>query len=1001
MNARILCLATLMILWATLLPAQTAPREGIEERSPGVHALVGARLHLEPGRALDDGIVVLRDGIVEAVGRGIPIPADARVWSLDGRVITAGWIDLDLRVELPEQTAGNREGRHWNPRVHPERDIAEGLTLGDGLTRRHREAGFALALAAPAKGILAGSGALVSLDGEGNRRRVLAGRVAIVGSLEHGGFGDSAYPGSRMGAVALLRQTLLDADWYRQAWELYRRQLEPVLEGRLPLALRAADALELLTLRQVAREFRLPVWFLGSGEEYLWLNPIAEAPVPLVIPVAFPEAPRVSGAGGGSGATLRALELWARAPENPVRLERAGVPFALTPRGLKKVTDFRERVRRAVERGLSIEAALAAVTAVPARFLGLDGRLGSIEEGKVASLSVFDGEPFDEDTRVVEVWIDGERHPLEPRSAPDIRGIWDLTLGERAGEAHRMTREISGKRSRPRLKVTAGGERIRPVKLDIDGDEVGLTLAASLIGEEGFLRLGGSVAAEGKMKGSALLPGGARAPFEAERTEAHAPDPKAEERKQKKRRSMARLWAGSASETLPVPLGAHGRLEPPFAPGVILVRGGTIWTCGPDGVIEGGDLLIDGGRVRAVGRDLAVPRGAHVIDARGKHVTPGLIDPHSHTAIIGGVNEGTQAVTAEVRIGDVLRAHDINIYRQLAGGVTAAQLLHGSANPIGGQSAIIKLRWESPPEGLKVRDAPGMIKFALGENVKQSNWGERFTTRYPQTRMGVEQIIEDAFLATRQYLRELDDYRQSRGSGKVPIPRPDLELDALAEVLEGHRFIHCHSYRQDEILMLIRLGEALGFRVGTFQHVLEGYKVANEIAAHGAGASTFSDWWAYKFEVYDAIPYNGALMERAGVVTSFNSDSSELARRLNAEAAKAVKYGGVPPEVALTFVTLNPARQLHLDDRIGSLEQGKDADFVIWSGDPLSTYTICLETWIDGRRYFHREEDLALRKRDRQRRELLVHRLLAEKLGDEPEEKDKDEEIDEGKGGDR
>src|SRR5205807_2423523 len=359
-------------------------------------------------------------------------------------------------------------------------------------------------------------------------------------------------------------------------------------------------------------------------------------------------------------------------------------------------------------------------------------------------------------------------------------------------------------------------------------------------------------------------------------------------------------------------------------------------------------ILTSKGKIQEVGNfKVELAANTLVIDGKGLHVTPGLIDCHSHTAIVGAVNESTLPSTAMVRISDVVNSETDTLYQQLAGGLTAANLLHGSANPIGGQNCVIKLRDGATPEGLVFEAAPPGIKFALGENVKQSGWGDRFVTRFPQTRMGVRTFIANRFIAAQEYLRKWDE---SRKSGSL-APGRDLELEAIGEILQGKRWIHCHSYRQDEILMLIRLMEDFGVKIGTFQHVLEGYKVADEIAKHGAGASTFADWWAYKFEVYDAIPYNGALMHDEGVVVSFNSDSDEMARRLNTEAAKAVKYGGLSEEEALKFVTINPAKQLQIDKRAGSLEAGKDADFVLWSGDPLSTYSICEQTWIGGRKY--------------------------------------------------
>jgi N-acetylglucosamine-6-phosphate deacetylase len=354
-------------------------------------------------------------------------------------------------------------------------------------------------------------------------------------------------------------------------------------------------------------------------------------------------------------------------------------------------------------------------------------------------------------------------------------------------------------------------------------------------------------------------------------------------------------------------------------------------------------------------------------------VTPGIIDAHSHTALDDSANEGTRNITAEVRVRDVLTPFDASIYRQLAGGTTTANVLHGSANSIGGQNQIVKWRWGGGPDDLLFAGAPQGIKFALGENPKQSNWNNP-KPRYPATRMGVAESIRESFQAAKDYRRRQEEYRKAAAvKGAKPIPpRPDLQLEAIAEILEGKRTIHCHSYRKDEILQMLRSAEEFGVKIGTLQHVLEGYKVADEIARHGAGASGFSDWWAYKVEVYDAIPWAFPLMRERGVLVSFNSDDDGLARRLNTEAAKAVKYSAVPPADALAFVTSNPARQLGIDARVGSLEPGKDGDFVVWSGDPLSTGTVALETWIEGKKYFDRAADLAARPAREAERATLV-----------------------------
>lgn len=430
------------------------------------------------------------------------------------------------------------------------------------------------------------------------------------------------------------------------------------------------------------------------------------------------------------------------------------------------------------------------------------------------------------------------------------------------------------------------------------------------------------------------------------------------------------------------PIGEYKVLKPT----AVLVRNTTLWTSSKRGILKKHDMLIADGKIKKIGRNLQVPKNAHLIDAKGKHVTPGIIDAHNHSMILGSVNESTLPSSAMVSIGDVVNSESAEIHRQLAGGLTVANLLHGSANPIGGQNAIIKLRLGQGPEALKFKAAPPGIKFALGENVKQSNWGDNKNTRFPQTRMGVPVFHENRFTAAWQYNREWRRFREKGGSP----PRRDLELETLGQIIKGERWIHCHSYRQDEILAFMRTMEKFGVRVGTLQHVLEGYKVADEIAAHGAGGSCFADWWAYKYEVIDAIPYAGSLMHERGVVVSFNSDSSDLARRLNLEAAKAVKYGNTKETEALNFVTINPAKQLRVDHRVGSLEAGKDGDFVIWSEHPLSTLTVCLETWIEGKRYFERGEAIQLAEARLTER----GKLLAKAKGKANKDKKNDEEKD-------
>lgn len=462
---------------------------------------------------------------------------------------------------------------------------------------------------------------------------------------------------------------------------------------------------------------------------------------------------------------------------------------------------------------------------------------------------------------------------------------------------------------------------------------------------------------------------------------------------------------------LGLPIGPFARIVDTNEPRDTVISNATIWTCTDEGVLKDASLVIREGKIAFIGtsdelgawfqKGVMILQPWREVDAKGKHITPGIIDAHSHTGISKGINESGQAVTAEVRMGDVTDPDSISWYRQLAGGVTAVNTLHGSANPIGGQSQTNKNRWGCiAPSDMHFEGATPGIKFALGENVKQSNWGDDFKTRYPQTRMGVETLIRDRFAAAKEYASAMkadaarleawkrahpeDEKNKWEGlrEEQAASPRRDLELEALAEILAGTRLIHCHSYRQDEILALCRVADEFGFKLGTFQHGLECYKVAEDVKSHSIGASLFSDWWAYKAEVQDAIPHAGPILAEQGVLVSYNSDSDELARRLNVEAGKVVKYSAVAggtriaPEEALKFVTLNPAKQLKIDHRVGSLEVGKDADIAIWSGPPLSSLSRCERTFVDGRQLFSLESDTELRKKNQAERARIIQKIL-------------------------
>jgi imidazolonepropionase-like amidohydrolase len=400
-----------------------------------------------------------------------------------------------------------------------------------------------------------------------------------------------------------------------------------------------------------------------------------------------------------------------------------------------------------------------------------------------------------------------------------------------------------------------------------------------------------------------------------------------------------------------------------------LIRNATVLTI-TKGTIENGSVLVENGKIAAVGKNISAPTGAPVIDGTGQFLMPGIIDCHSHTAIEGGVNEGSVSDSSMVNIKDVLNPTDINIYRGLAGGLTVSNVLHGSANAIGGQTIVVKLRWGKDAQHMIFEGAKPGIKFALGENPKRQGYppqgfgltGPTLERRYPGTRMGVEDVIRESFNEAKIYQAQWEEYKTKTARGeKVIAPRKDLRLEPLVEVLNGQRYVHAHCYRADEILMLLRIADDMGFKIRTLQHVLEGYKVAKEIAAHGAGASTFSDWWSYKIEAFDATPYNAALMTKKGVLVSLNSDSDELQRHLNLEAAKVMRYGGLSQDEALAMVTINPAKQLGIDNSVGSIEVGKSADLVLFDQHPLSGYSKALKVWIDGNQYFDRAKDLEAR----------------------------------------
>jgi N-acetylglucosamine-6-phosphate deacetylase len=1110
------CLSSLAGAALCLLPisaafAQGKPTNGMREADLRTHAIVGATVVTAPGVSLDGVTIVIRDGIIEAVGPGAPVPAGARVWPADGLTVYAGLIDAALLVKSGDRPES--PGAHWNDLVHPEVRLAELDVVSASDRKGLRSLGFTAAAVYPSAGILRGTGAVIALGDNGTLATTYDEAAAMgMGFDTAGGWGNPVYPGSLMGSIALARQTLLDARWHatcRAVYEAHPEGNEPpapadalvalddVLAGRQEVLFDARTELNALRAARLAEEFDLRLVLLGNGLEFRRLDEISGLGVPVIVPLSYPKRPDATSLARTDRVSLRDMMTWEQAPTNPRRLGEAGVTFALTSHRLKSRKDFHAALRKAVTHGLAEADALAALTTTPAAMLGLERVMGTIEPGKVANLVVVDGSLFDKKMKIRDTWIDGRRYEIN--AAPEPTVAFKGTL--RGDDGLALPLELDTKKPSMTF-VPDEGEKTRAKKVTILRSSISVVVDGAPFDADGYVRLSGTLTGDDTVIGTGELPDGDRFAFTITREgDLHGGDDATEtpaEAGEAPADTLTGEWSlliqvpqmpdgvsvplsvtldedgrtfegelevmgqpiefsegtfepatggiefaftgtdgnavqvtgtlegdtlagaiaspminaeyegsrvaagepgggeGSGDEAtelppdaLVTPLGAYGRPVPPQRENV-LVTNATIWTCEDDtGILDGADLLIVDGTIRAIGENLAgtlagadaaLLETATVIDATGKHVTPGLIDCHSHTGITGGVNEYTQTNTAEVRIGDCIDPDSVNWYRQLAGGLTACNQLHGSANPIGGQNSVVKLKWGSTAEDLRIDDAIPGIKFALGENVKRSEG------RYPNTRMGVETFIRDAFTAARDYERAWQRYNELSTDvrERTMPPRRDLELETLVQILNGKRLVHCHSYRQDEILMLIRVADDFGFTIGTFQHVLEGFKVADAIAAHGAGASSFSDWWAYKVEVMDAIPYSGTLMNQVGVNVSFNSDSSELARRMNTEASKAVRYGGLDPHEALKFVTINPAWQLRIDHRTGSLKPGKDADFVIWSDDPLSTYARCEQTWIEGARYFDVADDRRLRESIASERQRLVQKILADAHGEPP-----------------
>tara|TARA_B100000768_G_scaffold162038_1_gene162450 strand:+ start:55 stop:3042 length:2988 start_codon:yes stop_codon:yes gene_type:complete len=957
-----------------LLAQETFYVNGVAEDYEPIHAFSNAHIILDPNNEIENGTLIIQGDKIISVDTGLNIPIGAIIHDLKGDYIYPSFIDLNSGYGLKKPEKGKYSYRpqyeskkvgayHWNEAIHPEIDASKKFVTDKKSAARYLKNGFGSVLSHVQDGILRGSGCLVLLSERSEHKNIIMQHAANYFSFKKG-VSKQKNPSSLMGSIALIRQLFLDSEWYSSQKNQTNLSYAAVNNKReLPNIFVVNDELDYSRIYKIADEFEIDFIIKGNGKEYSKIEEVVATEFPIIIPLNFPKAYEVDNPEAAEWISLNKLKNWETAPFNASILASREVEFCITSSGLDKESDFITNLRLAIKKGLSKKDALAALTTTPAKLISMDHKIGVLENGYLANFFIASKDIF-ENGIIYENWTAGEKHNINKKQEIDVRGYYTLINDEFENKL------VSIKGTRKKPKATIFELDSLSLTTNLEGDNIYISTEDAQF--RAFAKFD-----DGNIRGNYQDSVGVYHLFKLKR------DSIFEEAKK-----TFTLTIDSLVPSVWFPNKAHGFINTPKAENIIF-RNATIWTNEQEGILENTDLAISNGVIIALGKDLneliVFPNTVKItqINASGKHLTSGIIDEHSHIAISRGVNEGSQAVSAEVRIGDVINPDDHNIYRQLSGGTVASQLLHGSANPIGGQAAMIKLRWGSSAENMKIKNADGFIKFALGENVKQSNWGDFERIRFPQTRMGVEQVFYDAFYRAKEYQNKWKDFNSldKKEKGKTIPPREDLELNALVEILNSERFISCHSYIQSEINMLMHVGDSMGFTVNTFTHILEGYKVANKMKKHGAGGSTFSDWWAYKFEVNDAIPYNATLLNNSGVITAINSDDAEMGRRLNQEAAKSVKYGGTSEEEAWKMVTLNPAKLLHLENEMGSIKIGKDADIVLWTNNPLSIYAKVIQTYVDGKLLFDIEIDKKLRKRDRLERMRIIKKMSQDSSG--------------------
>ena len=946
--------------------------ESVQNKNNNYTAFTNAKIFVTPTDIIEKGTLIIQNGKIIGAGSDLKIPNNCKIINLEGKCIYSSFIDIytSFGIEKPKKSNvsdgdpydSKRVGYYWNESIKSEVNAFDSFNYDQTKAEEFLKAGFGVVGTHVQDGIARGTGTLIALNNSDKSARLLSNKISNHFGFTRSAVTNQSYPSSLMGMMALLRQMYLDMNWYKNGnSKTQDASLEALINNqKLVQIFTTEDKLNSIRASKIAKQFGLNYVLKGAGNEFERIDEIKNTNSKFIIPINFPEAYDVSNSFLSDQIDLSDMRFWNQAPTNLKVLTDNNVVFALTTDKLKKTEDFRTNLLKAIKYGFDKTKALEALTTIPASIMGKSDEIGSLNKGSFANFIITSGAIFDEKTIVYENWVQGNKYVVNDMSTIDLRGNYNLTI-----DSITYKWKIEGEISAPKSDITTVNNKKLNSKLTIASNWLTASVKLNDTINPGFSRLSGYIENTQKLYGRAILTNGKEvkwsavknAPFEVVKDSTKADKP-------------------NKISPITFPNIAFGNSQKPLQQ-TLLFKNTTVWTNEAEGILEGTDVLVKNGKIAAIGKNI-VDNNAILIDAKGKHLTSGIIDEHSHIAISRGVNEGGHNSSAEVTIQDVVNSEDINIYRDLAGGVTTSQLLHGSANPIGGCSAIVKWKWGLSADEMLYKNQPKFIKFALGENVKQSNMS-RGSTRFPQSRMGVEQVFTDYFQRAKEYDLAWKAYNSNSKKDKNKAPRVDLELQNIAEIINKERFITCHSYVQSEILMMMNVAEKFNFKINTFTHILEGYKVADRMKEHGVGASTFSDWWAYKFEVNDAIPYNGALMHNQGLVVAFNSDDAEMSRRLNQEAAKAVKYGNVPEVEAWKFVTLNPAKLLHIDDKVGSIKVGKDADLVLWNNNPLSIYAKAEKTLIEGVVYYDLQKDEAQRIAIANERNSLIEQLMLEK----------------------